>query len=151
MTTAESSFARCGIATRFLVLLSLFFFVVGSGAIYVGSTDSESLREQRRTEMLKAKGLETSEFRDCLRAATRADDGAQVKLCYARHGPDMDCVQTLQDGVNSAKQLVDRALALIFIPIFLLLALFIVRWAITGLWRRSTSVKIEPKQDTNSA
>jgi len=150
MTTTESSPDRRGIATRALIVLSLLCFVVGTGMIYIGSTDSERLREQRRTEMLKVKGLDSSDFRECLRAATRADDGAQVTLSYARHGPDHDYVQTLQDGVNAAERLVNRGLALIFLPAPLLLGSFIVRWVITGRWTRSASPKTESKQHTNA-
>jgi hypothetical protein len=151
MTTTESSPDRRGIANRALIVLALLCFVVGTGMIYIGSTDSERLQEQRRTEMLKVKGLDSSDFRECLRAATRADDGAQVTLCYSIHGPDHDYVQTLQDGVNAAERLLSRGLALMFLPVPLLLALFIARWVITGRWTRPASLKTETKQHMDAA
>jgi len=151
MTITESSPDRRGIATRALIVLALLCFVVGIGMIYIGSTDSELLREQRRTEMLKVKGLDSSDFRECLRAATLADDGVQVTLCYPIHGPDHDYVQTLQDGLNAAERLVSRGLALIFLPLPLLLASLIARWVITSRWTRSASLNTQSKQRSNAA
>ena len=151
MTTTDSFPNLRGIAVRTLLVLALLCFVVGSGMIYIGSTDSERLREQRHTEMLKVKGFDRSDFRECLRAATFADDGAQVTLCYSIHGPDHDYVQTLHDGVNAAERLVSRGLALMFLPVPLLLALFIARWVITGRWTRPASLKTEIKQHTDAA
>lgn len=99
----------------------------------MGSKNSESLREQRSTEMLKVKGLDTPEFRDCLHVAIRTDDGgAQVNLCYARHGPDHDFLQVLRDGVNAAERLVNRGLTLVVSPVPLSIAFFILRWVLTG-------------------
>jgi len=151
MTMTESSPDCRGIATRALIVLALFCFVVGIGMIYIGSADSVLLREQRRTEMLKAKALDSSDFRECLRAATLADDGAQVTLCYSIHGPDHGYVQTLQDGLNAAERLVSRGLALIFLPLPLLLASLIARWVITSRWTRSASLNTQSKQRSNAA
>ncbi|MSX01401.1 MAG: hypothetical protein F2809_10675 [Actinobacteria bacterium] len=137
----DSSPDRRGIAARSLIVFSMLCFVVGTVMVYIGATDSERLREQRRTEMLKVRGLESSNFRDCLRTAILADDETQVTLCYARHGPDHDYVQTLQDGVDTAELLVSRGLALLFLPVPLLLASFMVRWVTTGRWTRSASTK----------
>lgn len=141
MTTTVSSSARENIATRALIAISLLCLVVGSGMIYIGSENSESFREQRSAEMLKAKRLDTPEFRDCLRTAIHTDDGAQVNLCYARHGPDHDFVQVLQDGVNAAERLVSRGLALVVLPVPLSIAFFILRWVLTGRWTRFSSQK----------
>jgi len=150
MTTTDSSPNLRGIAVRTLLVLALLFFIVGSGMIYIGSTDSERLREQRRTEMLKVKRFDSSDFRECLRNATLAEAGAQVTRCYSIHGPDHDYVQTLQDGIHAADQLMSRGLTLMFLPVPLLLASFIAGWVITGRWTLSALPKTESKQHTNA-
>lgn len=145
-----SSSARENIATRTLIAISLLCLVVGSGMIYIGLASSESLREQRSAEMLKAKGLESPEFRDCLSAATRNDVSAQVSNCYVRHGPDLDFVQVLQDGRNAAERMVSRGLALVVLPVPLSIAFFILRWILTGRWTRFASQNTESNQGVNS-
>ena len=113
--------------------------------IYIGSSNAEFWRKEWRVEMIDKDKRNSPEFKDCVDAAIRTDDGEQTKRCYALYAPNSDVLGMLNKSAKEAQSMVSLGLVLCVLPVPLFALFFVLRWILTGRWKGAAPLEAEEK------
>jgi hypothetical protein len=122
------------IAFRTVLAVSVIAVVAGLPTMYLAKQNGDSWWESYRQETAKD---ESRELDECRKVAVLNDDAEAVKLCYQMHGSNIELMNLRSQRANQAYELSHRALATaVLVPLGAFSAFILLRWILTGRWRR---------------
>ena len=124
-------------------MFSLLCVISGGAMIYIGSSNAEFWREEWRVEVIDKDKRNSPEFKDCMNAAIHTEDGEQTKRCYALYAPNSDVLGMLNKSAKEAQSMVSLGLMLCVLPVPLFVLFFVLRWILTGRWKKTAPTETE--------
>lgn len=119
---------------RAIIVLSMLGVLIGGPMIYIGKQNTELWWKLHSDELKKS---DSPAFTECFKRATPTKDGEEVKLCYDLFGPSVQLLSEWTDKAKRAQTMVGAGIVVsCILPPTLFALFFIIRWIVTGRWRR---------------